>query len=593
MTEVRTPPVYAGIIDDIGRKQYSGKLSWLREYVQNAIDSGSDTIFLSLKDADFEIIDKGSGMSRNILVTQAFGIGKSFKGPKDIGELGIGMYAGSGICDRIAVRTKMKDKPAIIATVNMKLYRELLKENPSMKFNEMMENILTIEESEEDFTTEYNSESFTHIRFEDLSRDTVYLIEGENLENFIEKTVNLPLSDEFNHKKDVDRFIGNLSRTINVRLEENGTSIEVKKFKPNATEFADTFWSKDIMDQYGKLVGKIWATYNKSGTSLEDARILLKRKGITIGDESYVASKFKAKYSPRFFGEIVILDDSIEINTSRDWFISGERLNSFVEKAREALNDLYSIADFDSKNGVRIVNLINTNLRLENKIDQLSSEGNLGLANQKRDEVTSNIEKIEKKIETAMRYKKRVEEGKIDLSDPTNGLKYEIVERTLSSMEVKNFKREPTKNRSQPVILKDVKHTLPQTLNTLLKQEIIDSELAESVYKMDANEVTDLAFALIGQRLKMKIGKSGFQGNEGIKELIQIFNKKFVPPEYAGFSREEQSKAFRQVLEGLHVILTPSSNNKFADYGNGTRDQLEVIMLTDFILKWIDRCEEI
>ena len=201
MTEVRTPPVYAGIIDDIGRKQYSGKLSWLREYVQNAIDSGSDTIFLSLKDADFEIIDKGSGMSRNILVTQAFGIGKSFKGPKDIGELGIGMYAGSGICDRIAVRTKMKDKPAIIATVNMKLYRELLKENPSMKFNEMMENILTIEESEEDFTTEYNSESFTHIRFEDLSRDTVYLIEGENLENFIEKTVNLPLSDELATKK--------------------------------------------------------------------------------------------------------------------------------------------------------------------------------------------------------------------------------------------------------------------------------------------------------------------------------------------------------------------------------------------------------
>ncbi|EQB73132.1 MAG: hypothetical protein AMDU4_FER2C00098G0001 [Ferroplasma sp. Type II] len=32
-----TPQVYAGSIDDIGRRQYSGNAEWLREYIQNAI----------------------------------------------------------------------------------------------------------------------------------------------------------------------------------------------------------------------------------------------------------------------------------------------------------------------------------------------------------------------------------------------------------------------------------------------------------------------------------------------------------------------------------------------------------------------------
>ena len=29
-----TPQVYAGIIDEIGRRQYSGNVTWLREYIQ-------------------------------------------------------------------------------------------------------------------------------------------------------------------------------------------------------------------------------------------------------------------------------------------------------------------------------------------------------------------------------------------------------------------------------------------------------------------------------------------------------------------------------------------------------------------------------
>ena len=97
MPEKLAPIVYAGIIDDIGRKQYSGNVTWLREYIQNAIDSGSVTIKIALRDNDLEVFDKGKGMDDTVLTRQAFSIGKSFKPPDEIGELGIGMYAGSGI----------------------------------------------------------------------------------------------------------------------------------------------------------------------------------------------------------------------------------------------------------------------------------------------------------------------------------------------------------------------------------------------------------------------------------------------------------------------------------------------------------------
>lgn len=60
------------------------------------------------------------------LITQAFSIGKSFKEKEEIGELGIGMYAGSGICDTLAVRIKMVKKSTYIVTVDMKEYRHII-----------------------------------------------------------------------------------------------------------------------------------------------------------------------------------------------------------------------------------------------------------------------------------------------------------------------------------------------------------------------------------------------------------------------------------------------------------------------------------
>ncbi len=58
------PVVYAGVIDEIERKQYSSCITWLREYIQNAIDGEAKTVRISLLGNDFAIVDDGNGMKQ-------------------------------------------------------------------------------------------------------------------------------------------------------------------------------------------------------------------------------------------------------------------------------------------------------------------------------------------------------------------------------------------------------------------------------------------------------------------------------------------------------------------------------------------------
>ena len=590
--EDTTPQVYAGIIDEIGRRQYSGNVTWLREYIQNAIDSGSDTIHISLKENDLEVSDKGKGMDYNILNTQAFSIGMSPKGKKEIGELGIGMYAGSGICDKISVCTKMKGKTVYIATVDMKLYREILRNTPETTFSEAMRKIFQIQEMEDDKSMQDITDSFTHIKFEGLSRDSLKLIEEANLEKFLEDTVNLPISDDFKHRDSVEAFTKGYERIIHVTLEMAGQIREIKKFKPGSIDFADTFWSSDIKDGKGHLIGKVWASYNKSGSSFDNARILVKRKGLTVGDKTYIVSKFGAKYSSRFFGEILVLDDSIEINTSRDWFISSDNLQTFLSKTREALNKLYGIPAFDSKNGNSIVKLIKSNEKLEDQVKKYEEVGDSRQVASKKGEILANKEKIEKKLKNAQQFKQRADDGKIDRSDPTNEMKLELVKRTLSSPEVTDFNQKqkpPEQTAEQP---KEKRVTFPKAVRTFLTDNIIDAELSTRIGSGDAKDITNRAFTFIEQKLKEKIGKAENEECDWRKELLPLFKKKYRPPDYKGFDLKAHMDAFAQIMNGFYTFLRNPSNHTFMDDMNNPRNFFEIIMITDFLVNWIDQWKE-
>lgn len=584
MVESGTPVVYAGIIDDIGRRQYSGNVTWIREYIQNAIDSGSPSINIKLHGNDLEIIDYGKGMDRNSLIEEAFSIGKSFKDEGKIGELGIGMYAGSGICDTILVRTRMAGKKIYVATVDMRKYRDIISKSPQTTFQEMMELIFEVKEDPGDDS----KPSFTHIRFEGLSRDTITLIDRTDLKKFLEYTVNLPISETFPHKTSLEDFLGNTSKEIPITLDFNGSITKLTKFESGSLTLTDTFWSRNIVSEGGRVIGKIWAVYNKSGASLPDARILVKRKGLTVGTESVVEAHFLAKYSPRFFGEIVLLDDRIEINTSRDWFVASSYLLTFVEKTKPLLNDLWGIADFDSKVGIGIINLAKTNTRLDKRATSNEKKSKVGLAIEERDKIQTNEEKIADKIARAQEFKARVESGEIDVRDPTNKLKLELVERALGSPYVKEYLKPEQVAETQGQPKRRRRNAWPSIVITFLKQKILDSELASRIGSGDIKDTTDRAFTFIEQKLKKLLDKKEQQHIDW-KDLLSEFKRKYDPPELNGFPLDKYMESFDGIMNGIHIVFRNKSNHSFMDDMNNPRNLLEVILIADFIVLWLDQ----
>jgi len=578
------PPVYAGIIDDIGRRLYSGNITWLREYVQNAIDGGSPSIEIKIHGNDLEILDYGKGMDGETLLKQAFGIGKSLKEKDEIGELGIGMYAGSGICDTLIVRTKMIKKKVYIAKLDMKEYRRIIDIEPRITFFDMMEKILKIEEDKIDDS----EESFTHLRFEGLNRDMLNLIGRTNLSKFLEYTLNVPIDGTFQHIDSLKKFMGNISKEISVILDIDGKVTQITKFRQNSISFADTFWSKDIVEDNGNIIGKVWATYNASGLALPDARILVKRKGLTIGDEKIVVARFEAKYSPRFYGEIILLDDRVEINTSRDWFVSSQYLTSFVEKAKALLNELYGIADFDSRDAVGIINLANDNIKLERGIATNSKKKNIGLVVEKRGKIEKNNDKIYEKIREAQEFKEKVKRGVINTDDPTNRLKLELVNRALGNPNVKQYLENEPNNVQSENLGKPKKSAWPEIVISFLKKNLIDKKLAERIGDGDVKDTSDRAFTFIEQKLKQILG---IEENKSIlfNELLAKFKENYKPPDLHGMDMKQYMQAFDGILNGTHTILRNPSNHSFMDDMNNSRYTMEIILIADFIVHWLDQ----
>ncbi len=584
MFEKLNPVVYAGIIDDIGRRQYSGNVTWLREYIQNAIDSGSFSIEISLHGSDIEIVDHGKGMDKESLIAQAFSIGKSFKGKEKIGELGIGMYAGSGACDTIIVRTKMVGKRTYIGTIDMKRYRDIISKAPQTTFEEMIENIFYVKEDE----INDPGDSFTQIRFENLSRDTLNLIENTNMKKFIEYTVNLPISDTFPHRDSINKFLERVTNEIDITLDINGDIAHLKKFESGSIAITDTLWTKDVKANDGTIIGKIWAVYNKSGSSFQDARILLKRKGLTVGDGTVVQAQFHAKYSPRFYGEIILLDDRIEINTSRDWFVASDYLQIFVEKTQSLLNELYAIADFDSKVAIGIVNLAKSNVRLEKRAESNENKNKTGLVVQEMEKIQDNKEKMYQKIELAQQFRSKAEKCEVDIHDPTNKMKLELVNRALDSSEVKSYLK-----NAPPAIVTGLakvprRNAWPKIVITFLKQNLIDPNLAKRVGNGDVKDTTDRVFTFIEQKLKQMLQKKEAEHIEW-KDLLREFKAKYSPPDLKGSPHDEYMEAFSGIMNGTHTIFRNKSNHTFMDDMQDPRNVIEIITIADFIVHWIDQ----
>jgi hypothetical protein len=581
------PLAHIGLIDVLGKRLYSGQITWLREYLQNSIDGGAKQVKVSLLGNDLEISDDGLGMDGDTLSRQAFSIGKHFKGPKEIGELGVGIYAGSGMCARIRVRTRAKGKGVFEATLDMVKFREITASQQDISFEDGMKEIFTVREVPSDEESAPDSGTYTSIRFENIGRDTLALLKTENIATFVERTVNLPIDERFPSKKELEKFLGEDRYGIRVALEIDSSASSLKKFSPRDVQLASTFWSKVISDAGGRPLAKVWACYNSAGRSMPDARILVKQRGLTVGDQTCVESRFHAKYSPRFYGEIVVLDERIEINTSRDWFVDSPALSVFVEGTRAALNELYGVANFDSTRGVALVHLIEARNRARKAQLDGKKKGNWGVVSDKGAVVATLDHKIQGKIEGLKAFKKEADKGRLDTSSPSERLKLELAKRTLQNPIVRAFAAGPFSAQGGPQ--KERNSPLPQIVRTFLTEKVIDSGLSSRIgTRGDIKDTTDRAFTFVEQRLKSKVGRKEHDHTDW-KVLVSEFKSKYRPNDLKGARLEDYLKAFDGIMDGFHVILRNPSNHSFLDDMNDRRSIMQVILISDFLVHWLDQ----
>jgi len=270
-----------------------------------------------------------------------------------------------------------------------------------------------------------------------------------------------------------------------------------------------------------------------------------------------------------------------------DWFVESPQLATFVKKTKKLLSELQSIAEFDSNVSVGAKNLVEKNLDLNNDTDQIR-EKDLFRSMEYGETTKKNKKDIIKKIEAARKFKEDAENGIIDINDPTVKVKLALANKILNESIVTSYlEQEPTEPEIKAVKNKR-KEPRPGIAICFLRQNIIDSTFKNYIGKGDVKDITNKAFTFIEQKLKKKLD---IPENQEINwnELINQFVKNYAPPDLKGGELGRYIEAFKEIMRGNYTIFRNPTHHTFMRDMNGARNILEIVMIADFMIRWIDQ----
>ncbi len=245
---------------------YQTPIHMFREYVSNAVDSKSESQVINIhfeeNAANISFYDEGEGMDENTLLLGLI----MFEGIKthddeDIGELGIGLYAGGKICNRIQILTKKKDmKYFVKAELPIKEWRESSQRD---EFNEEESEVAAITNfdlSKVSVTPrEYNAH-YTNIQLIDLRKDILEKIQsGEFIREF-SNILPIEFPEDFPQSDQVKNYLkGWITKKIKVfyngkQLYRTVPLINLENFQPQDI-YLEINGKKDI-------VAKMWIATN-------------------------------------------------------------------------------------------------------------------------------------------------------------------------------------------------------------------------------------------------------------------------------------------------------------------------------------------
>lgn len=575
--------VYANALDVMGRRLYTGKTTWLREYLQNSIDAGADEIEILIRGNELCINDNGVGMDEFDIVDKAFSIGNPDLNTAKIGELGIGIYAGLGISNRIKVLTKKSGKAVLEAVFDVNRYYQIIEDQGKrgMPFDEVMSEVFSVEKAS---IQGREDEHFTKITFEDILEERTNVPTSSQVKNFVRNNINVPINPNFKWKKEIDEFVKGLAKEVHISVDDGSgkltpidryENIDVPLYKPYKV-------SMPIAGRPGKEYARAWFCYSKTGSSFDQSKVIVRFKGMVIGDESTLEFRTGSRIEKRLLGEIVVSEDSgLEVNSERNWFVSSGRLVTFQKELINLLGDVHTYySKQDSDYGIVIANKESKLHELEEKRQENLGARNSGIVSQLDTQIASLKRSIEDKRQRRDKRIKELEE--ISKKNPDN----QLVSQSLEIL--KDRKAEDTvkiDNAHNPGQVKPPrKPSFPTAVQTFLRENVIDPELAKEIEEGNVRQVSSSAFIFIELLLKRRAGWPEGKPVTDFSRLVNDFKDRNSPPDLKGGDVKKFFENFdRLVNAGYHFFRNPSSHGFMVDLDR-PRHIFQAMLLADFIV---------
>lgn len=586
--------VYANIIDVIGKRLYSGNIVWVREYVQNAFDANANNVTIRVLDNDIIIEDDGEGMGLQEINDQLFSLGGSVKSQDKIGQFGIGAYAGTGICSSINIRTRQKNGPIYILTLDMKKYNEIISKNKFALFDDVIKEIYSISK---EIDKPGDSRSFTLVKFVDVLSETIVQVtkgDGDKLREVLEDYIPLELDDHFPHKREIEEFLefdsdSEKNRNLKVSLEVNEKIIPIRKYVNKNFDFLPILVKKNIKVGDEKTIAKVWALYSSNGTSLaHNASFILRYKGVAVGGRHDVLTNYDVKDTKRYIGEIVIMNLDLDLNTQRSWFVESPVYLELEKRLKLVLNQLYSIASFDSKLGNGLIRKYKSLEKTRKNLKEEQSKGNtynINLLNTKAERLEL---EIDKKI---VELKEKI--SKLDPDTDETEKKYGLSMQIMKVLADRVFKEVPDKGlylKVEDKQSKDKKWNSSAFVKSLLERYVVSPDFIEITNHKNSKDTLNNVFTLLETRLKEKLEFNvNLQKNADFWNLIKRFTDTYhLPPFVDPADTISYKDAFVRFITGAYGVFRNPSSHTFIEHYKDERYNIQFLVLGDILLGLIE-----
>jgi len=417
ITEKQFGPV---MLSRLGKGLYKNPLHCGREYIQNAVDGINrfdrecpddpiDKTIRILAEGDTIIFhDNGIGMNReDILIAISFGVSHKEK-IYDAGFLGIGIFSGSAIADRLRIYTSKKgEERSLVFEINFKHIEEHYKNYKSGL--SLLRDATQFQELDENEKYHYcTAILYVNKHYQDLLKE-----DGE-LRRYISNVCPVDFPNDFEHRDGVIEFYKKY------RIIDQIFDIHLNK-KPVYRRFPNNVREPIIKEirHKGKLLAAYWSCENKERAVImgdkpeedDEIRYLTYRwRNFLIDDplrRDYAARELyggRPGLMKNYFGDIHILDlEEIEPDLERTGIRATEAYRQFKNNITDRRNPNNIMLLYDEAHDVSKQSVL---MEESKKAEETAEDTEKNLESMELDSLFRAKVKVEEQKEKILKRKK-------------------------------------------------------------------------------------------------------------------------------------------------------------------------------------------